>query len=32
MSGMPAERIDAIWALLDAQTQSKLTAAWPKAA
>lgn len=29
MSSMPAECIDAIWALLDEQTQGKLTAAWP---
>lgn len=29
MSSMPAERIDAIWALMDAKTQEKLTAAWP---
>ena len=32
MSGMPAERLDAVWALIDAKTQAKLTAAWPKTA
>lgn len=32
MSEMPKPRLDAVWALLDVQTQDKLTAAWPVAA
>jgi len=30
LAGMPRARLDAIWALIDAPTQDKLTAAWPK--
>jgi hypothetical protein len=32
MAAMPRERLDAVWALLDAKTQDALTAAWPVAA
>lgn len=32
MADMPRARLDAVWVLLDAATQDKLTAAWPKAA
>lgn len=32
MSAMPKTRLDAVWAMLDAATQDKLTAAWPNAA
>lgn len=32
MAAMPRERLDAVWSLLDAKTQEKLTAAWPVAA
>ena len=32
MSLWPADRLDAVWSLLDAPTQDKLTAAWPKEA
>lgn len=30
LSGMPRARLDAIWELIDAPTQDKLKAAWPK--
>jgi hypothetical protein len=30
LAGMPEERLNAIWALIDGPTQNKLTAAWPK--
>lgn len=32
MAAMPRERLDAVWELLNAPTQDKLTAAWPVAA
>lgn len=32
LAAMPRERLDAVWALLDAKTQQALTAAWPVAA
>ena len=32
LASMPEPELNAVWALLDAKTQDKLTAAWPKAA